>query len=43
MFAVYQRGIHADEFHRQALRQFHRDAGLAAGGGAHQENCRGQF
>ena len=36
--AEHQRGIDADELHRQALHQFHGDAGLAAGGGAHEEN-----
>ena len=40
--AEHQRGIDADEFHRQALHQFHRDTGLAAGGGAHQEDGGGQ-
>ncbi len=40
--AIHQRRVHADELHRQALCQFHRDAGLAAGGGTHQKNCRRQ-
>ena len=36
--AEHQCGIDADEFHRQTLRQFHCNAGLAAGSGAHQED-----
>jgi hypothetical protein len=41
--AEHQRRIHADDFHRQVPDQLNGNTGLAAGGGAHQEDCRGKL